>query len=103
MFKFLTKVQNKFMSYISNEIKRLINKKEKISLDFYKTMYLNSYESKILEPYLSDEALIWKIENAIKYSNKISKYELPRHYGEYLSTDGITELLKRFKEKLNVQ
>jgi hypothetical protein len=99
MFKFLEKAKNEFLSHVDPSIQKLAN--IKLELDFYKTMYLNSYEQKFIEPYLSDEALIWKIENAIKNSKRLGIYELPKHYDEYLSTDGIAELLKRFKEKLN--
>jgi hypothetical protein len=100
MFKFLEKAKNDFLSHVNLSVQKLAN--NKIELDFYKTMYLNSYEQKFIEPYLSDEALIWKIENAIKNSQQIGQYEIPIVYDKYLSTDGIAELLKRFKDKKNV-
>jgi hypothetical protein len=93
MFKFSTKVRDEFMSHI----KFALVKDETITLSVYKSLYLNSYEQKYIEPYLSDEALVWKIENAIKNSQQIGQYEVPITYDKYLSTDGIAELLKRFK------
>ena len=110
MFKnidFIAKIKNEFMEHISGYIESKISEckinKSKISLLEYDTMRLNSYEQKYIEPFLDDEALIWKIENAIKNcSTQSRQYGLPRHYDEYLMTDGINELLKRFKENNNV-
>jgi len=100
MFKFPTKAKDEFMSHISVEVLAIVSNNKKLSLHRYEKLYLDSYEQKYIEPYLSDEALIWKIENAIKNAKRLGIYELPRHYDEYLSTDGIAELLKRFKGKV---
>lgn len=97
MFKFVSEVATEFDSHIGDDIRELVSNSP-ISLEAYQNLQINSYEDKFIEPYLSDEAFIWKLENAIKYAYKLTSHQLPRHYDEYLSTDGIAELLKRFKE-----
>lgn len=106
MFKFLEECSRKrlkeFMSHVSVEINLRVLKcgeTGKISLEEYSEMRMNSYEQKYIEPFLSPEALIWKIENAIKnVSVSFGKYNLPTTYDEYLVSDGIVELLKRYKK-----
>lgn len=97
--KYLKEKENEFMSHVSVEIQAIHDCGHKLSLERYKELRTNSYEDKYLEPMLSDEAFIWKIENAIKnvWGNE-SRFYLPVTYDEYLSTDGIKELLKRFKK-----
>jgi len=104
--KFLDDKRVEFYSHIDNDIikriERAIEISELVSLSEYQAMRLNSYEQKVLEPYLSDEAFIWKITGAISNSFKeMSTYDFPTTYNEYILTDGIHELLIRFKRNLN--
>ncbi len=50
---------------------------------------------------MANEAFVMKIENAVKNrSARMGEFQLPVTYDEYLLTDGIDELLRRFKELL---
>ena len=106
MFKFLEdhlrEREKEFISHVSNEILSLIancGMTGTISLEAYKEMRMNSYEQKYIEPYLSPEALIWRLENAIKnVFVESGKYKVQSTYDDYLVTDGINELLKRYKK-----
>ena len=90
---FLINVREKFAVKVGN--------KEIIGLEEYKSLRMNSYETKLIEPILSDEALVWKLENAISNTGvSTSQYSIPSDYNEYILTDGIDELLKRFKNKI---
>jgi len=104
MFKKIAEKNKKeFMSHIKKEIIERCKQKELISLKEYAAMNMNSYESKYIEPFLLPEAFIWKIENALKNICKESrKYYIPKHYNDYILTDGINELLERYK-KLNLK
>lgn len=97
--KVIEKLDKEFMSHIHKEIQDLVKENKEISLEVYKELRINSYERKYIEPYLSDEALVHKIKYALNNSSTLTKYELPKHYTEYLHTDGIEELLKRFTRK----
>lgn len=97
-FKFDNRAGAEFMEHVRSEVQAMAALIP-ISLEMYSTMAINSYEAKFLEPYLSDEAFVWKLENAIKNARHLTQYELARHYDEYLSTDGVAELLKRFKAR----
>ena len=104
-FKINTVHRDEFMSHVSESVQRLVKDTvldgTSISLEFYSTMFLNSYEQKFIEAHLSDEALAWKIDNAMKNRGlfaRIGPYDLPKHYDHYLLSDGIDELFKRFKE-----
>jgi len=97
MFKFVSKTVTEFDSHIGDDIRELI-KQAPIPLCIYQNIKINSYEDKFIEPYLSNEAFVWKVENALKWSSHLTSHQLPRHYDEYLATDAITELLKRFKD-----
>ena len=100
---YLKEKENEFMSHISKNIQDLYNSGYLITLKIYKELKLNSYENKYIESHLDNEAFIWKIENAIKNVwGKESIFYIPITYNEYLSTDGIKELLKRFKDELHV-
>jgi hypothetical protein len=93
-----------FEVHIRDDVAALVRSCEKtdtrITLDLYLEIKLNSYEQKFIEPWLSDQALIHKIENAVKNrSARLGKYDLAKHYDEYLLTDGVDELLKRLKGK----
>jgi hypothetical protein len=107
MFKNLIKnYQEEFNKHLSKKIKKLISQckknKTQISLGKYKELRLNSYEQKRLIPYLNKEALVYHIEKSIANRSKsLSNYQLPSHYDEFLMTDGIDELLKRYKEVNN--
>lgn len=93
--KRLKELEDDFMSHIREEFKQF---KGTISLEDYKEMRMNSYEQKFLEPYLSNEALVWKIENALKNSSRtFSELIIPTTYDDYLCSDGMVEILKRFK------
>lgn len=95
MFKYISDVSKEFNSHIGDDIQALVSDAP-ISLEKYQSLKINSYEDKFLEPHLSDEAFLWKLQNAMKYANSLTKHQLPRHYDEYLATDGVSELLKRF-------
>lgn len=97
MFKFVSKTATEFESHIGDDIRELITHSP-ISLEIYQALRINSYEDKFIEPYLSNEAFVWKLENAIKNSSILTRHQIPIHYDAYLATDGVTELLKRFKE-----
>ena len=101
MFKYVSKIAEEFMSHVSEEIRDMVSGGDEISLTKYKKLQINSYEDKFIEPYLSTEAFLWKIENAMKNSPTLTKHQLARHYTEYLATDGVAELLRRFKEAEN--
>ena len=99
MFK-LNNCKKKFFSNVRERFAVKVGNKETIGLEEYKSLRMNSYEAKLIEPILSDEALIWKLENAINNIGvNTSKYSIPSDYNEYILTDGINELLRRFKEK----
>ena len=115
MFKFLEeqnkKIEKEFMSLVSKTIiarVKAVSGIGLISLSEYESMKMNSYEQKYTEPFLSSKALIWKIENALKnVSVSFGEYNVPTTYDEYLESDGIKELLKRYKKlventKLNI-
>jgi len=106
MFKFenLKNEQKiEFMSHVRDEYKKIISNKDSVvSLEQYKAMRMNSYEDKVLEPFLSDEAFVYKMEICIKNAQDLPTYKLARHYDEYLSTDGVRELMKRFKKVKNI-
>ena len=87
------------MSHVGDDILELV-KNAPITLEIYQSLRMNSYEHKYIHPYLSDEALVWNIDNAFKNTRTLGKFELPRHYDQYLATDGIEELLKRFKKMM---
>jgi len=82
---------------ITNLLKNCILTGENISLEKYTNLPMNSYEVKFIEPLISNEALIWKLEKSIKQTRQLGRYQVPPTYPEYLATDGINELLKRFK------
>jgi hypothetical protein len=103
MINFKSTANDVFMAHIDDTVKALVDKSkatgEPISFAVYQTMYLNLYEQKYVEPYLSDEALVWKIDNALKnVAMRSTEHSVPLTYDEYIATDGITELLKRFKK-----
>jgi len=99
--KFIKKKNKEFLSHVSADIIKRCGTGKRISLEEYKEMRLNSYERKYIHPYLSEEALIWNIENALKFCLlEYSDWSLPATYDEYVATDGIRELLKRYKKVL---
>lgn len=95
--------EDEFMSHVSDEVQQLAiicqaDNKE-IPLDIYRSMRLNSYEQKLLHGYLSNEALVWVIENAMHNSlARNGRWHVPVVYDEYLLSDGLSELLARFKK-----
>ena len=101
MFKYLSVVADEFYGHVGEDIRELVSGGDEIPLCMYRNLRVNSYEDKFIEPYLSNEAFIWKLENAMKNSPTLTKYQLSRHYTEYLATDGVSELLRRFKEMYN--
>jgi hypothetical protein len=92
--------QQEFLSHVSAVMLQRVKDVSTtgpISLEEYKTIRMNSYEQKYIAPHLSDEALVWKIKNAMdNVAMKVSDFRVPSTYEEYLLTDGIKELLKRF-------
>lgn len=103
--KYAEKAKNEFMDHVCQEVRDRFASGVTIELSEYKEMRINSYSDKFIEPLLSDECLIWKVENAIKNSlvKELGSYTLPRHYDEYIQTDGVRELIKRLKLKLKQQ
>ena len=97
MINFHSRIKNEFMSHIRPRIVLMKGLVKTITLKQYQEMTMNSYEAKYIESLLSDEAFVWKIKNAIKNSKQLNSTELASTYDEYLATDGINELLKRFK------
>ena len=93
----LSNIEPEFVSHVCDDIQELV-KCAPITLEMYRSLRMNSYEQKFLHPYLSNEALVWKIEHSLSNTRSLGKFEIPRHYDQYLATDGIEELLKRFKE-----
>ena len=100
MFK-LNNRKKKFFSNVRERFAVKVGNKETIGLEEYKSLRMNSYETKLIEPILSDEAFIYKIEIAVNnLSITLSKYEIANNYNDYILTDGIDELLERFKNKI---
>lgn len=95
--KFLEDKKKDFLSHIRLQYQEIVDSKRIISLQEYVSMRMNSYEDKYIEPCLSDEALVWKIETALKNTRDNGHYYIPIVYDDYLKTDAIRELLKRFK------
>ena len=98
--------EEEFNGHISDEIKTIINqcekRKSRIPLYVYKELRINSYEQKRIIPYLSNEAFIYHLEMCLKnVSVKSSKYAISADYNTYILTEGIDELLKRFKSEQN--
>lgn len=103
MSKFLddykTKINKEFMSHVSQKIKERFETDKEIDLEEFKEMRINSYEYKLIEPLLSPEAFIFRIDEAIKnISVRQHSMEISSTYDEYILTDGINELLKRYKK-----
>lgn len=100
--KYSEDIEKEFMSHVSKTViarVKAVSGIGLISLSEYESMRMNSYEGKYTEPFLSSKALIWKIENALKnVSISFGEYNIPTTYDEYLESDGIKELLKRYKK-----
>jgi len=97
----LAKKRAEFMFHVDENVQDMVRHCDKmdtrITLETYESLRINSYERKFIRPWLSDEALISEIENALKNSRESGEFKVPSTYTEYLATEGIEELLKRFK------
>jgi len=93
------KIKDDFVSKISDSVKERYKTGKVIDIKEYREMKVNSYESKLLEPLLSNESFIDKVENAFKNSNigTTFRFRLPTTYTDFLTGDGIAGLLQRLK------
>jgi hypothetical protein len=100
----IQRAEHEFFKHVDKDTRDMILECEingtKISFDVYKELKINSYEWKVVLPFLCDAAFTGYLENAIhNRSRKIGARELPRHYDDFILTDGVDELLKRFKRQ----
>lgn len=89
--------RDEFLKHVRPEFQQRVLDKATIGLDEFKTLRMNSYEQKFIEPILSDEAFLYHLEKAINNTRGLGIYQLPAHYDEYVGTDGVVALLRRFK------
>jgi hypothetical protein len=76
----------------------------KLTYDEYANMRINSYEQKLLHPFLDDKAFITLVEYYLSNSGQdwspMGEFELSKHYGDAMQRELIHQLIKRFKEKI---
>lgn len=79
-------------------VRRLVERDKPISLRLYKRFSMNSYEREYIFYSLSDEALLWKTENALKNCSPMRRWGLPSCYDEAIIHRCAPELAARFAE-----
>ena len=87
-----------FMNHVSSNIVDLCNK-GRVDLATYVHLRMNSYENKYIQPYLTNEAFIWKLKQHLKQVRQKHDQEISTTYEEYLAHDDIFELLRRFENE----
>lgn len=94
-----------FLSHVSEDIQARCASGRPIGLEEWKTLRANSYERKFMEPFLTDEAFLYNLDICIRnvQTEYVGPYGLARDYNVYIMTDGIHELRKRFKGKLETE
>jgi len=95
------KAEKEFYSNIRPEILEIYESGREIPLSEWKEMRMNSYEMKLLEPRLSDEAFVHHFENAlnnVSFPTTTYMYKLNSTYDTWVQSEGIVELLERFKK-----
>lgn len=91
--------REEFYSHIRSEIINLSKRKEKITIDEWNNLRINSYERRILYNNLTNEVLIETAEYYMSQCyQKLPSLSIPIHYNEALERVLLPLLLERFKK-----
>lgn len=102
-FKFLKERAKKremdFYMHVQKKTIERFHEGSLISLEEYKTLRMNSYDRRVLEPLFTDEVLCFSIEYALEQegNSEFVKYTIPSSYTESILRVHIHELLRRFR------
>ena len=96
---YMAEKEKEFMRHVRPEVKARIETDKPICLAEYNNLRMNSYEQKLYQQLLDDNAFIEIMESYMKQYNhcKLGKFELPHHYQEAVDRQFLPELIKRFK------
>lgn len=93
--------KKEFMSHVSDEVRARLERSDRITWEEYESMRANSYERKLLQGKLTDEALIKLLDYCYMQSSfrRLHKYGLPKDYNEAVTGELLPMLLERLKNK----
>jgi len=101
---FLKKLQEKrkteFMKHVRSWVIERVEKGHPMTDSEYSLLRINSYEQRLLQELLDDDAFLKCMEYSLNQigKHKLGKYEIAKSYNDAIWRFYVPELIKRFKE-----